>query len=78
MNFLPVYQSTLHPTAGVAPCILFLKREVRTCFHLLPPELKDQVMSQQATQKFQHVILTQLIQRIMCCTESASQKLPTR
>ena len=54
MNFLLVYQSTPHSTTGVAPCVLFLNRELRTRFHLLKPDEKDHVMSQQAAQKSQH------------------------
>ena len=54
MNFLLVYRSTPHSTTGVAPCILFLNRELRTRFHLLKPDVRDRVMSQQAAQKCQH------------------------
>ena len=50
-NFLLVYQSTPHSTTGVAPCALFLNREL---FHLLKPDVKDHVMSHQAAQKSQH------------------------
>ena len=54
MNFLLVYRSTPHVTTGVAPCILLLNRELRTRFHLLKPDVRDRVMSQQAAQKCQH------------------------
>ena len=54
MNFLLVYRPTPHSTTGVAPCVLFFNRELRTRFHLLKPDVKDHVMSQQAAQKSQH------------------------
>ena len=54
MSFLLVYRSTPHSTTGVAPCALFLNRDLRTCFHLLKPDVKDRVISQQAAQKSQH------------------------
>ena len=54
MNFILVYWSTPHSTTGVAPCVLFLNRELRTRFHLLKPDVKDRVMLQQAAQKPQH------------------------
>ena len=45
VNFLLVYRFIPHTTTGVAPCVLFLKREVRARFHLLRPDVKDTVMS---------------------------------
>ena len=39
MNFLLTYQITPHFTTNVAPCTLFLKREVRTRFDLLRPDI---------------------------------------
>ena len=54
MSFLLVYRSTPHSTTGVAPCALFLNRDLRTRFHLLKPDVKGRVMSQQAAQKSQH------------------------
>ena len=54
MNFLLVYRSTPHSTTSVAQCVLFLNRELKTHFHLLKPDVKDRVMSQQAAQKSQH------------------------
>ena len=41
-------------TTGVAPCVLFLNRELRTQFHLLKSDAKDRVTSEQAAQKSQH------------------------
>ena len=54
MSFLLVYRSTPHSTTGVAPYALFLNRDLRTRFHLLKPDVKGRVMSQQAAQKSQH------------------------
>ena len=54
MSFLLVYRSTPYSTTGVVPCALFLNRDLRTRFHLLKPDVKGRVMSQQAAQKSQH------------------------
>ena len=54
MNFLLVYRTTAHTSTGVAPCVLFLKRDMRTRLHLLRPEVKDHVTAQQASQKAHH------------------------
>ena len=54
MNFLLVHRTTPHTTTRVAPSVLFLNRELRTRLHLLHPNVKDRVVSQQATQKSQH------------------------
>ena len=54
MNFLLVYRTAPHTSSGVAPCVLFLKRDMRTRLHLLRPEVKDYVTTQQASQKAHH------------------------
>ena len=54
MSFLLVYQSTSHSTTGVVPCAIFLNTDLRIHFHLLKPDVKYHVMSQQAAQKSQH------------------------
>ena len=41
-NFLLTYRSTAHATTNVAPCILFLKRNVRTRFDLLRPAVEEE------------------------------------
>ena len=46
-NFLLTYQSTAHSTTGVTPSSLFLKREVRTRFYLLRPDVKSHVFDKQ-------------------------------
>jgi len=78
MNFLLVYRTTPHTTTGVAPCVLFLKRELRTRLHLLQPDVKDHVMSQQATQKSHHDQHSRSRELVKCWTEGVSHKLPTR
>ena len=54
MNFLLVYRITPHTSTGIAPCMLFFKRDMRIRFHLLRLDVKDHVLSQQATQKAHH------------------------
>ena len=54
MNFLLVYRTTPHTTTGMAPCVLFLNRDLRTRFHLLRPDISGYVTSQQAKQKAHH------------------------
>ena len=54
MNFLLMYRSTPHSTTNVAPCTLFLKRQVRTLLDLLHPSVEEEVVSKQADQKLQH------------------------
>ena len=54
MNFLLMYRSTPHSTTNVAPCTLFLKRQLRTLLDLLRPNVEDDVVSKQADQKLQH------------------------
>ena len=49
-----VYWTTPHTSTGLAPCVLFLEKDKRTRFHLLRPDVKDHVSSQQATQKAHH------------------------
>jgi hypothetical protein len=53
-NFLLMYRSTPHATTGLAPCSLFLGREIRTRLSLLDPGLQSKVLEKQAKQKFQH------------------------
>ena len=54
MKFFQVYWSISHSVIDVTPCVLSLKSELRTRFHLLKPDVKDCAMSEQATQKSQH------------------------
>ena len=51
MNFLLVYQTTPHTTTGVAPCVLFLKKDMRTHFNLLRPDVKDHVSNSKLHRK---------------------------
>ena len=53
-NFLLTYRSTVHSTTGVTPSSLFLKRELRTRFDLLRPDLESEVARKQAQQKDHH------------------------
>ena len=50
-NFLLMYQSTKHPTAGRTPASLFLGRELRTWLTLLCPNVEEKFMDSQAKQK---------------------------
>ena len=50
-NFLLTYHSTVHNTTGRTPAELFLKREIRTRFNLLRPNLQEKVMNRQADYK---------------------------
>ena len=54
MSFLLTYRITPHTTTNVAPCTLFLKREVRTRFDLMRPDISGKVATKQAQQKFYH------------------------
>ena len=54
MLLLLTYRITPHSTTNVAPCTLFLKREVRTRLDLLRPEISGKVASKQVQQKFHH------------------------
>ena len=54
MSFLLTYQITPHTTTNVAPCTLFLKREVKTRFDLMRPDISGKVATKQAQQKFYH------------------------
>ena len=79
MNFLLVYRTTPHTTTGMAPCVLFRNRDLRTRFHLLRPDVSRHVTSQQATQKAYHDLHSRsrnlwVGQRVL----SVSKKLPTR
>lgn len=53
-SFLLSYRSTAHSTTGVSPCSLFLKREVKTRFDLLHPNIQKHVEKQQQKQKSNH------------------------
>ena len=53
-NFLMTYRSTPHTTTNVAPCTLFLQREIRTRFHLLQPDPERTVCAKQAEQVTHH------------------------
>ena len=52
--FLLTYRSTAHYTTNMLPCMLFLKREVRTRLDLLRPDVKSRVTWKQAGQKKAH------------------------
>lgn len=54
MSFLLTYRTTPHATTNAAPCTLFLKRQVRTRFDLLRPDVEEEVVRKQADQKMQH------------------------
>ena len=58
-NFLLTYRSTIHSTTGVSPCSLFLKREVRTRFDLLRPDIESSVMGKQKTDHDRHARMRQ-------------------
>ena len=53
-SFLLSYRSTPHATTNESPCMLFLRRQVRTKFDLLRPDMKKQVATKQAQQKTHH------------------------
>ncbi|XP_013404718.1 uncharacterized protein K02A2.6 [Lingula anatina] len=53
-NFLMRYRSTPHTTTGKTPAELFLKRQIRTRFSLLKPNLADVVEEKQMQQKRHH------------------------
>jgi len=53
-NFLLSYRSTPHSTTNVAPCLLFLGRQVRTRLDLFRPNVDGRVAGKQADQKAHH------------------------
>lgn len=53
-NFLLMYRATPHSVTGRSPAELFLKREIRTRFSLLKPDLSKIVEHQQEKQKQHH------------------------
>lgn len=53
-NFLLRYRSTPHTVTGRTPAELFLKRQIRTRFSLLRPNLAETVAEKQAKQKQNH------------------------
>ena len=53
-NFLIGYRSTRHSTTGQSPSELFLRRNIRTRFDLLKPDVERQVLEKQAQQKLSH------------------------
>ena len=53
-NFLLTYHTTPHATTSVAPCTLFLQRQLRTRFHLLQPDCERKVNEKQAEQVASH------------------------
>ena len=53
-NFLLTYRTTPHATTSVAPCTLFLQRQLRTRFHLLQPDCERKVNEKQAEQVASH------------------------
>ena len=54
MSFLLTYRIIPHTTTNVTLCSLFLKREVRTRFDLMRPDINRKVGIKQARQKFYH------------------------
>ena len=54
MSFLLTYRIIPHSTTNVAPCTLFLNRDVKTRFDLMRPEISGNVATKQANQKFYH------------------------
>ena len=48
MSFLLTYRITQHTTTNLAPCTLFLKRELRTRFDIMRPNISGKVVSKQA------------------------------
>ena len=52
--FLLKYRTTKHMTTGVAPCMLFCKRKLRTRLDLLVPDLRARVHKEQEKQKDYH------------------------
>ncbi|XP_025764368.1 uncharacterized protein K02A2.6-like [Oreochromis niloticus] len=58
-NFLIMYRSTPHTVKGRMPAELFLKRQIRTCFSLLKPELSRHIEQKQSEQKRHHDHRTQ-------------------
>ena len=50
MAFLLTYRITSHSTTNVAPCTLFMKRELRTRFDIMRPGINGKVTSKQAQQ----------------------------
>lgn len=53
-EFLFEYRATPHSTTKESPSQLFLKRSLRTRFHLMQPDLKRDVVMKQAGHKVQH------------------------
>ncbi|XP_061735502.1 uncharacterized protein K02A2.6-like [Nerophis ophidion] len=53
-NFLLMYRSTPHTVTGRTPAELFLKRQLRTRFSLLKPDLARRIEGKQAAQKLYH------------------------
>ncbi|XP_039893254.1 uncharacterized protein K02A2.6-like [Simochromis diagramma] len=58
-NFLIMYRSTPHTVTGRTPAELFLKRQIRTRFSLLKPELSRHMEQKQSEQKRHHDYKTQ-------------------
>ncbi|KAL4007050.1 solute carrier family 7 (D/L-type amino acid transporter), member 10 [Sarotherodon galilaeus] len=58
-NFLIMYRSTPHTVTGRTPAELFLKRQIRTRFSLLKPELSRHIEQKQSEQKRHHDYRTQ-------------------
>ncbi|XP_026046823.1 uncharacterized protein K02A2.6-like [Astatotilapia calliptera] len=58
-NFLIMYRSTPHTVTGRTPAELFLKRQIRTRFSLLKPELSRHIEQKQSEQKRHHDYKTQ-------------------
>jgi len=53
-TFLLRYRTTPHATTSVAPCTLMMERDLRTCMHLLAPEIGGRVHDRLAQQKGYH------------------------
>ena len=53
-SFLLTYRSLAHSTTNSLPCMLFLKRQIRTRLDLLRPNANSKVTQKQAEQKKAH------------------------
>ena len=58
-EFLLSYRTTPHSVTKVAPCMLFLKRDVRTRLHLLRGCLESEMAENQMDQKVKYMIRIQ-------------------
>ena len=63
-NFLMSYRMTPHSVTGCAPTELFLKRQIRTRFTLLKPDLTKVVQDKQQRQKENHDLHTSKLRHL--------------